>query len=62
MRKGKKKKKGKKEKRELKFYPYFVPLFNIGPYDRKKSCKKNREELNFIKIQGVGGKYFSGWP
>ena len=54
MEKGKKRR-GKREigiKKEGN-YLYFISMFNIGPYDRKK-VPKNREE--FLKISG--GKIF----
>ena len=51
-------KKGNTSKKEGK-YPYFVSLFNIGPYDSQNVCKNGK--IKKKKNRG-GEKDFSGWP
>lgn len=56
----KKKKRGKKGKqggncsKKKGKYHYFVSLFNIGPYDRKKVCKETDDYLAHFTLNVVG--------
>ena len=51
----KEEKRGNRSKNESNlYYPYFVSLFNIGPYDCQKSPQKSRE------ISKGGGEIFQG--
>ena len=45
---------GKWDKEE-RYYPYFVSIFNIGPYDRLKKQGKNLKNVKW-------GEYISRWP
>ena len=48
----KEEKRGNRSKNESNlYYPYFVSLFNIGPYDCQKSPQKSRE------ISKGGGRF-----